>query len=245
MTTLKFCELFLGCQGEGIHSGEQNIFIRLSGCNKKCVWKNGSCDTKFASFQAFDFEEKKVSEIYEEIKKLKCKSVIATGGEPIMQVEGLTELFTLLKKDKYKLNIETNGSIFSIDLVNLIDFWSISPKLPSSGNKTFEEDKKVVKYLISNLMTQKYQIKFVIDTTNIEKDLEDIKQTLSDINSPLNMNLIFQPEGLTEDLNEYANRYAKLAEYVCYNNHFDWLNKYEWKVLMQNHRVAWNNRRRM
>jgi len=242
---LKFCELFTGMQGEGIHTGEKNIFLRLSGCNKRCVWKNGACDTKFASFQAFDYEEKEIDDLYSQIKKLGCKSIIATGGEPMVQKEALVELFSLLAKDKFKLNIETNGSVFDLRAIDLIDFWSISPKLPSSSNKTFEEDKVTIKHIISNLTVNKYQLKFVVDTQDIKTDLKDIKDMLDQICAPDSMNLIFQPEGLTEDLNEYASRYAKLSEYICYDNKFDWMNKYKTKVLMQNHRIAWNNRRRM
>lgn len=240
---IKICELFRGIQGEGINTGKPYVFVRLSGCNKRCIWSNGSCDTKFASFQAVDYEEITTDELIQRIRKFKCKDILFTGGEPCMQAEALIDIMQQLQ-GIYTFSIETNGSIYSKDLVNLIDFWSISPKLPSSGNKTFEQDKFAIKSIIQSRIDIDYQLKFVIDTSDIERDLKDVKNFMMEVGDK-NCNLIFQPEGLTEDLNEYAKRGAKLAEYFAYDNWFEWLDNYNWRIMIQNHRVWWNNRRRM
>ncbi|MBU0924155.1 7-carboxy-7-deazaguanine synthase QueE [bacterium] len=246
MKKLKIYEMFRGCQGEGLHTGIPAVFVRLSGCNKRCVWKNGACDTKFASFQAVDYDELEINEIINEISALKCSTIIFTGGEPCLQVESLKMLIEeLIELYDYKIFIETNGSIYDRELVELIGFWSISPKLTSSGNKTFEQDKKAVGKILRDLVLQKKdsQLKFVIDTTDIEKDMNDVRDLLNSLPHS-KYNVVFQPEGLTEDLNEYAKRAAKLTEYLIYDNWFEWLNRFDWRVMMQNHRVMWNNERR-
>ena len=38
---MKISEVFATIQGEGILSGVPSLFIRVSGCNLRCVW----CDT--------------------------------------------------------------------------------------------------------------------------------------------------------------------------------------------------------
>ena len=43
---LRIAEIFSSIQGEGIWVGTPSIFVRVSGCNLRCVW----CDTPYASW---------------------------------------------------------------------------------------------------------------------------------------------------------------------------------------------------
>jgi organic radical activating enzyme len=38
-------EMFHSIQGEGIFTGAPSIFIRVAGCNLRCVFKGSRCDT--------------------------------------------------------------------------------------------------------------------------------------------------------------------------------------------------------
>ena len=100
--------------------GSASIFLRLSGCSLRCPY----CDTKDS------WEEGTLMTIAEIIAELdscreKCTHcrVVITGGEPLEQ--DLSPLVAALKKKKYFVAIETNGTIFQeVD----IDWWTVSPK---------------------------------------------------------------------------------------------------------------------
>ena len=107
-------EIFYSIQGEGAHSGEAAIFVRLSGCNLKCSF----CDTEHQPYQ--DLTE---DEICAEIAKYPASLVVITGGEPTLQ---LTE--TLIGKihDLSKtVAIETNGTR---PVPRGVDWVTVSPK---------------------------------------------------------------------------------------------------------------------
>jgi len=118
--TLKIAEIFPSIQGEGLRQGEATIFVRLAGCNLHCAF----CDTKYA-WQGG--KEYKVEQILRKIKKIEtrfpCQWVCLTGGEPLLQDVG--ELTKKLKKKKFKIQVETNATIYR-DLP--VDWYTISPK---------------------------------------------------------------------------------------------------------------------
>ena len=82
-------EIFYSIQGEGRSAGKPAVFLRLSGCNLKCRW----CDTKYAWKKG---EEMTTGQIIQKIKKYPCKHLVVTGGEPMLQQEGLEELLKKL-----------------------------------------------------------------------------------------------------------------------------------------------------
>ena len=106
-------EIFYSVQGEGMRMGTSNIFIRFSKCNMKCRMEEAEdspggfdCDTEFESGKWMHG-----SEIVDACKKFNpvCTWVIATGGEPALQLD--RELCDLLHEAGYKIAIETNGSV--------------------------------------------------------------------------------------------------------------------------------------
>lgn len=127
-------------QGEGKYAGVPVLFVRTAGCNLRCMWSlpNGEvslCDTPFASFDTRG--EKRVS--VENVKNIvlqnmgKMNHLVISGGEPFIQPDGLTKLISDLKVERnIHVAIETNGTIFNRQLVNSVDFFSISPKLKNS-----------------------------------------------------------------------------------------------------------------
>lgn len=115
-------QIFPTLQGEGPFSGMPSVFVRLGGCNLACVF----CDTEFETFSG-----KSVDSIVSEVNALagKARLVVITGGEPFRQP--ITPLCEALVAEGYKVQIETNGTIYRPvpDAVSIV----CSPKNPS-GN---------------------------------------------------------------------------------------------------------------
>ena len=127
-------ELFNSIEGESITAGEPTIFVRLSGCNLRCMFANSICDTAYSSFKS-----DKGKYCYQDVINLLEKhpltpSVQITGGEPFLYPEFVSELIDICdgEYDKYII-VETNGSIVvDSELLKRIDLLNISPKLSSS-----------------------------------------------------------------------------------------------------------------
>jgi len=162
---MKISEIFYSIEGEGIEIGRPEIFVRLSGCNLRCVW----CDTKYAWEDGKDMS---VEEVIEEIKKYPCKNVSITGGEPLLQRKELLGLIKKLNEAGYWIQINTNGTIFDKEIFDLIDLITM-------------ELKKTEK-----LFDFKSQFKFVISD---EEDYQYAKNIISTLLKD-NLNLVFQPE---------------------------------------------------
>jgi organic radical activating enzyme len=110
---LKVNEIFWSVQAEGANTGMPAIFIRLAGCNLKCDF----CDTEYQTYIEMSIEE-----IQEEISQYPCKTIIWTGGEPLLQLT--TEI--LFQFTKYINILETNGTKI---IPNIFNYITCSPKV--------------------------------------------------------------------------------------------------------------------
>jgi len=124
LVKMKIIEIFHSIQAEVSCFGEPAIFIRLAGCNLKCCF----CDTKYSWKDGTDIT---IAQIIKQIKKYRCETIVITGGEPMMQQNGLIELLSQSALADYFIIIETNGTIEPIEhLRRLVNVWNISPKEP-------------------------------------------------------------------------------------------------------------------
>ena len=110
-------------------AGQLVTFIRLKGCNLNCKW----CDTSYAQSS----KPENWMTIDEIVQQVHFPKVTITGGEPLLQKEGVEELcnrlvYHLNNKHYARVSIETNGTIqptyFHADVRYIVDY-----KLPSSG----------------------------------------------------------------------------------------------------------------
>lgn len=122
---LKVVEIFTSIQGEGSRTGEASIFIRLAGCNKNCWF----CDTEWKAFQIYDVEQ-----IAYLISVYTTKSIVWTGGEPLLQLN--EEIIAYFKGLGYNQSLETNGTL---PIPKGLDYVACSPKV------TIKELKKIIK----------------------------------------------------------------------------------------------------
>jgi 7-carboxy-7-deazaguanine synthase len=146
-------EIFKSIQGEGTRAGLPCIFVRLTGCNLRCVW----CDTEYAFHGG---TKQSVEEVLGRVRALagtgdgSVSLVEITGGEPLLQPE-TPELAQRLLAEGYTVMIETSGERFigtlPREVIKIVDV-----KCPDSGESgTFD---------MANLdaLDRKDEIKFVI-----------------------------------------------------------------------------------
>ena len=143
-------EIFLSIQGESSYAGKPCTFVRLAGCNLKCVW----CDTMYANTGDEKSRELSVDGVIAEVEGYKCSTVEITGGEPLLQDESLVLAYRLLELG-YTVLLETNGTV-SLEPVDPRVIKVVDVKCPSSGQPGT--------FLIDNLnyISQKDELKFVI-----------------------------------------------------------------------------------
>lgn len=149
-TKLKVVEIFESVQGE-VPLGKYALFIRLYGCNRRCVF----CDTKY-SWMSNTYFEIDVKSIH--IPKT-INYIVITGGEPLLQKDALEEFVKQLKSKNphVKIALETNGDITNFNC-NLFDLVVISPK-----------DMYTLEYWLRRLQNHPNVILKVIDRPNDEQ----------------------------------------------------------------------------
>jgi 7-carboxy-7-deazaguanine synthase len=100
---MNICEIFAGIQGESSYAGLPCVFIRMSGCNLRCLY----CDTSY-SYEGG--EEMTADEIIETVNRFGLGLVEITGGEPLLQAD-IKMLIVRLLDLGYKMLVETNGTL--------------------------------------------------------------------------------------------------------------------------------------
>lgn len=202
MQFLKICEpIFFSLQGEGRYAGVPSFFVRATGCNLRCVFKDSICDTAYSSFRPEKPLYNSGEELLEHFKDVYSKHprtthVVITGGEPLLQKEGLktflTDIFKI-KKD-WVVTIETNGSMPILDTLTKdykVSLYSVSPKLSTSVDSGYKfitkdqaenHDKLRINYRnLFNIVTSgiPYQFKFVYSGDECVNEIKDIYNKLS------------------------------------------------------------------
>ena len=193
---LSINELFVGAQGEGSRMGVPSIFVRTNGCNLRCVFQDSICDTAYASFNPEKPIFSNMTELIDAFMGLskehpRITDVVITGGEPLLQKEGLKEFLTdifKIRKD-WVVPIETNGTMPILDVLSKdykVSLYSVSPKLATSvdyDHKFLTEeqannhDKLRINYKnLFNIVTSgvKYQFKFVYSAPECIVEIKDI-----------------------------------------------------------------------
>ena len=121
---LRITEFFPSVQGESAFTGLPTTFVRLAGCNLRCVW----CDTEysFGRGNSMSFDE-----ILTQVRENGCPYVCVTGGEPLLQ-NGVHQLMKQLCDEGYSVSIETGGSL-DITPVDERVYVILDIKCPGSG----------------------------------------------------------------------------------------------------------------
>lgn len=221
---VRVSEVFSSIQGEGIWAGIPSVFIRLSGCNLRCIW----CDTPYASW----YPEGPIVELTQLIGTVRdygVHHVVVTGGEPML-FDPIVDLCNSLKESGHIITIETAGTI-SRDLS--CDLMSISPKLSNSmtpdglpeplieqGWVERHESTRINLEVLRHLtLSYRFQLKFVVNPEeDLSFQLDEIDKLVASLGHRIDsQDIILMPEGRET---EKLNRRAKLLVPVCMERGF-------------------------
>jgi len=174
---MKVSEIFYSIQGEGMLAGVPSAFVRLSGCNLRCVW----CDTPYTSWNP-EGRDLPLDQILDTVRDFPATHAVLTGGEPMIFPESV-ELTRRLKEADLHVTVETAGTVYQPVACDLM---SISPKLANStpheregGRWAAQHDRlRYQPEVLRQLMAEyEYQLKFVVtapeDMTEIETIVEE------------------------------------------------------------------------
>lgn len=170
--------IYMATEGEGIHIGTPQIFVRFQGCNIGCI----NCDSKdtweFTEPEmSFDSAISKVEELAGEYP-MRVKRVSITGGDPLhpKHVPAVTAIARELKKRGYFINLEAAGTRIVHEIFDVIDFISFDFKTPSTGVRT--NTKLLVK--LWEQYKNKAQIKAVVASRHDYEAALDAYKTVSE-----------------------------------------------------------------
>lgn len=130
----RIVEVFESIQGEGKYAGVSQIFVRFAGCNLRCCW----CDSPQAwEPRPGEFRDMAPEELGAVIRELRGRphSISLTGGEPLLHADFLKAFLPLLKRDRFAVYLETNGTLPCglAEVIGGVDIISMDMKLPSSA----------------------------------------------------------------------------------------------------------------
>lgn len=148
-------EIYLSLQGEGIWVGMPMVFVRTTGCHRRCRY----CDTEFALVAEKQARvwigwrtgepnlvvgnPVSVQEVVNWIEKAAgqiANWVSFTGGEPLLQADFLVALGKELKKQGFKILLETEGGLPQrlAKVLPFIDAIATDIKLPSTTGEPID-----------------------------------------------------------------------------------------------------------
>jgi organic radical activating enzyme len=207
-------EVFYSIQGEGQTIGIPSVFLRLAGCNLLCKSADWICDTievwKKGRVKSFEniFNEEQIYYLAH------GAHLVITGGEPLMHQNTII-LFLNWFRNNYKftpiIEIETNGTIIPYPiLLDKVDYWNVSPKLPNSG---MSFNRRVNEVACNTIQTygRKKIFKFVISKE------EDLIPMLEEYNFIQPSNIMLMPAG---DSVESLAITRKLVVELCKQNQY-------------------------
>jgi organic radical activating enzyme len=234
-------EQFYTLQGEGPSAGQPAYFIRLGGCNQHCSF----CDTPYTwvfderhrkqhiDGKAYDpkqqLKRKSVDQVYNELRDECPRLVVITGGEPILQLPGVSKLISTVNEEIFgpAFEIETAGTVDPGELAMYDNVqFNVSPKLASSGNELeLRRNLPVLKRFVSECNAV---FKFVIIN---EQDIAEVEELTSEL--AIHPERIWlMPEGT--DPVAIQDGLRRLADVAI---------SHDWNLTSRMHVVIWGNKR--
>ena len=175
---MQIIEIYKSLQGESSYAGLPCVFVRLAGCNLRCLW----CDSEYTFKGGVRMTQE---QIQAEVHRLSLGGglVEITGGEPMLQEREVVPLMQALLASGYTVLLETSGERPLADVpqkvVKVVDV-----KCPDSGEGgTFLPDNL-------SALTERDELKFVIAS---RQDYEFARDFVLGQASGIRSSIIFSP----------------------------------------------------
>ena len=176
-TSLRIAERFVSLQGEGLLAGVPSTFVRVSGCNLRCVW----CDSPTSSWRP-EGARQTVDELVAFCAE-GPRHVVITGGEPLLFAE-VAELSQRLATRGHHVTIETAGTVL-LDGMHA-DLVSLSPKLAHSVPRDpiwgpRHDARRRTPEIVRALMRWPWQLKLVVRAHALAEDLVEVEAMIAEL----------------------------------------------------------------
>lgn len=181
-------EIFCSIQGEGPLVGLRQVFVRLAGCHRRCRF----CDTPAALLQhpaqcniqadaGADLKEtnpvtvRRLSNILKAYRKDKAHphSLSFTGGEPLLQAGFLYSALPRLRREGWRIQLETSGDRWRElgRMLPHLDYIAMDIKLPSVTGQpgTWQAHQKFLALAVKSRAAT--FVKMVVSSTTNEAEL--------------------------------------------------------------------------
>jgi 7-carboxy-7-deazaguanine synthase len=220
--SLRIQERFVSIQGEGILAGVPSSFVRVSGCNLRCVW----CDSPASSWAPVG--EQVGLDVLESFCHRGPRHVVLTGGEPLLFRE-VAELASRLSRAGHHVTVETAATTWMDGLT--CDLVSLSPKLAHSTPRgralptwvDRHEARRWQPAVVRRLMSAfEWQLKLVVralDRAALDDDVREVEVMLDalEVSGRDRERVLLMPECV--DASRLGDDYARLAP-VCQERGF-------------------------
>jgi 7-carboxy-7-deazaguanine synthase len=146
---MQVIEIYRSIQGESSYAGLPCVFVRLTGCNLRCVW----CDSEYTFYGG---NKMSLEEVEADVRRLAPSGLVEiTGGEPLLQEREAVPLMQRLLVLGYTVLLETSGERplenVPAQVIKIVDV-----KCPHSGEfGTFREENVTA-------LTAQDEVKFVL-----------------------------------------------------------------------------------
>src|SRR3974390_1805859 len=105
---MQIIEIYKSLQGESSYTGMPCVFVRLAGCNLRCVWCDREYTFKGGARMTLEQVEAEVQRLSPGVSGNKGLVEI-TGGEPMLQEREVVPLMERLLASGYTVLLETSG----------------------------------------------------------------------------------------------------------------------------------------
>ncbi len=166
MVTARISEIFCSTQGEGLYTGQKQVFVRFAGCDLSCDY----CDEPAARSWGKPVPLLRIKRTIRQLAfRDRALAVSFTGGEPLLQPAALRKLALFSRSLGLAVHLETNGARYrDLDgVMDAVDVVAADIKLPGRARPVLWREHK--KFL--SLAPEKTFVKVVVTSATAPAEL--------------------------------------------------------------------------